>query len=243
VEENATIRNAQAAQHDPPSAPGGADVNVEGGKGDRVDISREEFATLVQACNVAGALKRELEDLKASHSLLSAQHEARGDKGGGNSSVGMCTHCQTLEEQLQTKEAELMETKKLLHASKIQLASRIGAEQASGAESKFSGPAALRRINTVRGAKDQQEGLEALLATRDSQLAAREARIHELEEAAQDFERQMTSLKLEFHDHLIGKTIKSIQTTCSATQTELPRVSPHTRWLWLLSLRIQVLPL
>ena len=249
VQEKSTLKNAEEAQHDTCSAPGGAEVNAEGGEGARVDISREDFATLVQACNVASVLKQELADLKASHSLLSAQNTALAAKScqesGGGPSVGMCTNCETLEEQLRTKEVELMDTKKMLHASKIQLASRIGAEQVFGAEvfsAKVSGPHGLRRSHTIRGARDQHEGLEALLATRDEQLAAREVRIKELEEAAQDFERQMTSLKLEFHNHLIGKTMKSIKTTCSATQTEPPRVSSHTRWLWLLSLRIQVLP-
>jgi hypothetical protein len=221
--ENAMLRSAQAAQHDASSAPGGACVNAQEDDDERVQISREELMTFVRACKVAGALKQELADLKASQSLLLARYGAAGDEGAGVregkngrvASVGMCTECRALQEQLQTQEKEVTRTKKMLQAAKIQLASRIGMPKVF----------------------NQEDGIEAL---RDEQLAKRDARIKELEDAAQDFERQMTSLKLEFHNHLIGKTMKDFNTTCSSSQTEPPKVSPHTRWLWLLSLHIQV---
>jgi hypothetical protein len=226
-DENAMLRSAQAAQHDASSAPGGACVNAQEDDDERVQISREELMTFVletrKACKVAGALKQELEDLKSSHSLLLARYGAAGDEGAGvregkNGRVvsgGMCKECRALQEQLQTQEKEVTRTKKMLQAAKIQLASRIGMPKVF----------------------NQEDGLEAL---RNEQLAKRDARIEELEDAAQDFERQMTSLKLEFHNHLIGKTMKDFNTTCSSSQTEPPKVSPHTRWLWLLSLHIQV---
>jgi hypothetical protein len=226
VDENATLRSAQAAQHNASSAPGGACVNAQDDDDERVQISREELMTMARACKAAGALKQELVNLKAAHSMLLARDGTAGDEGAGvregkngrGASGSMCNECRALQEQLQTQEREVTQTKKMLQAAKIQLASRIG----------------MPKVD------NQQDGLEALLEKRNDQLAKRDARIKELEDAAQDFERQMTSVKLEFHNHLIGKTMKDFNTTCSSSQTEPPRVSPHTRWLWLLSLHIQV---